>query len=258
MKYWRESIAVANRILIELFYRRRNILFWAIFPLVILWLNTLIVAERGKLPINEAMSYIAPASLVGVALFFSCLGGSISTIVAEREQKTLKRLFLSPLSGASYFAGIFLAYLTIAMGQSTLVYLVTIGCGAQFAGSLFLGLVVLILSVMAYVGVGFILGTQLTKRTEDVNTIIATFGVPLLIAGGSFIPVRFFPKVLLNLAKFNPIYHMNESLVGVWYRGNETIQEIDVHFRFLSIFALTVSIIGWLSYRKMLTTENTL
>ncbi len=251
-------MAVAKRILIELFYRRRNLLFWAIFPLILLWLNTFIVAERGKLPITEAMSYIAPASLVGVALFFSCLGGSISTIVAEREHKTIKRLFLSPLSGGSYFAGIFLAYLTIALGQSALVYLVTIAFGAKFVGSLWLGLVILILSVIAYVGVGFILGTQLAKRTEDVNTIIATFGVPLLIAGGSFIPVRFFPQVLLNLAKFNPIYHMNEALIGVWFRGYETIQEIDFHFQFLLIFALSVSIAGWLSYRKMLSLEKRL
>ena len=41
----------------------------------------------------------APSTLVGAALFFSCLGGSVATVVAEREQQTLKRLFISSLSG---------------------------------------------------------------------------------------------------------------------------------------------------------------
>jgi len=258
VKYWRETAAIANRILTELIHRRRNLIFWSVFPLTLLWINAVIISERTKIPLKEAMTYIAPSSLVGAALFFSCLGGSVSTVVAEREQKTLKRLFLSPLSGLSYFLGIFLAHLTIAFVQTVLVYLMAASFGSQFQGSLFLGILILILSVISYVGVGFILGTQLAKRTEDVNTIIATFGVPLLIIGGSFIPARFFPKVLLNMAQFDPIYHMNEALIGVWFRGNTTIEEIEIHFDFLLIFSLLMLLFGWLSYKGMLIIERRL
>ena len=108
MKYWRETIAVAQRILIELWRRRRSLVFWSIFPISVLLLNGFILAERAKLSTAKAFESAAPSTLVGAALFFSCLGGSVATVVAEREQQTLKRLFISPLSGTSYFLGIFL------------------------------------------------------------------------------------------------------------------------------------------------------
>ena len=47
MKYWRETMAVTQRILIELLRRRRSLIFWSIFPISILILNRMILAERA-------------------------------------------------------------------------------------------------------------------------------------------------------------------------------------------------------------------
>ncbi|WP_414564204.1 MULTISPECIES: ABC transporter permease [unclassified Anabaena] len=257
MKYWRETIAVTQRILIELLRRRRSLIFWSIFPISLLILSGFILAERAELPLAEAFAYAAPSTLVGAALFFSCLGGSVATVVADREQQTLKRLFISPLSGTSYFLGIFLAHSCIGIGQTLLVYTIAAFWGATFNGSIFLGLVIIFISIIAYVGLGFILGTQLARRTEDVNALVAAFGVPLLILGGAFLPASLFPPTLINIAKYNPIYHMNEALVGVSSQGHD-ITQISSHFWFLLIFALVMVISGWLSYRRMLIVERRL
>jgi ABC-2 type transport system permease protein len=256
-KYWRETFAVAQRILTELWRRRRSLIFWCVFPVSVLFLNGYILSERAKLSLAEAMEFAAPSSLVGAALFFSCLGGSVATVVAEREQKTLKRLFISPLSGTSYFLGIFLAHSSIGIGQTILVYAIASFIGAKFDGSIGLGLLIIILSIVAYVGVGFILGTQLAKRTEDVNALVATFGVPLLILGGAFLPTSLFPDNLLKIAEFNPIYHMNEALIAIWAEG-KNLSEIESHFWFLCIFALAMLILGWVSYQGMLMIERKL
>ncbi len=257
MKYWYETLAVAQRILTELLRRRRSLIFWSIFPVSVLLLNGFILAERANLSMQQAFENAAPVTLVGAALFFSCLGGSVSTVVAEREQLTLKRLFISPLSGTSYFLGIFLAHCAIGLGQTLLVYLIAAVWGARFQGSLGLGLAILLLSIAAYVGVGFVLGTQLAKRTEDVNALVAAFGVPLLILGGAFLPSSLFPESLLNLAQFNPIYHMNEALLKVSANGDD-FAAIEFHFWFLALFALAMVIAGWLSYRRMLQVERQL
>ncbi|WP_193196845.1 ABC transporter permease [Nostoc sp. MG11] len=257
MKYWRETIAVTQRILIELLRRRRSLIFWSIFPVSLLILSGFILAERAKLSLAVAFEYAAPSTLVGAALFFSCLGGSVTTVVAEREQQTLKRLFISPLSGTSYFLGIFLAHTCIGIGQTILVYTIAAFWGATFKGSILLGLVIILLSIVAYVGLGFILGTQLARRIEDVNALVATFGVPLLILGGAFLPSSLFPKTLINIAKYDPIYHMNEALVGVSARGDE-IDKITSHFIFLLVFAAVMVLGGWLSYRRMLIVERRL
>ncbi|MBW4615241.1 MAG: ABC transporter permease [Desmonostoc vinosum HA7617-LM4] len=257
MKYWCETIAVTQRILIELLRRRRSLIFWTIFPISVLVLSGFILAERAKLPISNAFEYAAPSTLVGAALFFSCLGGSVATVVAEREQQTLKRLFISPLSGISYFLGIFLAHTCIGIGQTLLIYTIAAFWGATFKGSIFLGLAIIFMSILAYVGLGFILGTQLARRIEDVNALVAAFGVPLLILGGAFLPASLFPQTLLNIAKFNPIYHMNIALVAVSARA-ENIDKIASNYWFLLVFALVMVFGGWLSYQRMLRVEKRL
>jgi len=257
MKYWNETIAVTQRILIELCRRRRSLIFWVVFPVSVLLINGFILVERSKLSTAKALEFAAPSSLVGAALFFSCLGGSVATVVSEREQKTIKRLFISPLSGVSYFLGIFFAHSLIGVNQSILIYTISRLFGASFDGSLWLALLIIFLSIMAYVGVGFLLGTQLARRTEDVNALVATFGVPLLILGGAFLPTFLFPEKLLKVARFNPIYHMNEALLAVWARG-KTFTDIKSHFWFLSVFALLMIVLAWLSYRRMLMVERRL
>ena len=143
MKDWLGIVAVAQCILLELWRRKASLICWAIFPVSILVVNAMILAERNHFSTAQAFGKTAPPSLVGAALFFSCLGGSIATVVAEREQRTLKRLFTSPLSGISYFLGIFLAHGAIGLGQSLLIYAVAIFSGAEFKGSLFLACLII-------------------------------------------------------------------------------------------------------------------
>lgn len=257
MKYWRESWAIAQRILIELVRRRRSLIFWSVFPVLLLLLNGLILQERAQLETADAFQLAAPVTLVGAALFFSCLGGSVATVVAEREQHTLKRLFISPLSGVSYFLGIVLAHTAIGVGQTLLVGAIAALAGATLQGSVLLALLIILLSILAYVGVGFILGTQFARRTEDVNALVATFGVPLLILGGSFLPASLFPESLVTLAQFNPVFHMNEALLGVAANG-DGLADIAPHFWFLLIFAGAMVAAGWVSYIRMVQVERRL
>ncbi len=249
-------IPVAQRILLELFHRQRSLVLWSIFPVFILLLNATILEERTQLSRAEAYQVATPITIVGAALFFSCLGGSVCTVVAEREQQTIKRLFLSPLRGLSYFLGIFLAHSVIGIGQTLVVFAIALFFGAEFKGSIPLMILIIALSILAYVGAGFILGTQIAKRTEDVNALIATFGVPLLLLGGSFIPASLFPQSLKDLAIWNPVFHINEILAGVM--NSTPWEEISHHFTFLVFFSLAMVGGGWLSYKAMLERERNL
>ncbi|MGK7910842.1 MAG: ABC transporter permease [Synechococcus sp.] len=256
-RFWGETLAVARRISIELLRRRRSLIFWGIFPLILLLLNGSILAERRQIELAEALGLAAPVTLVGAALFFSCLGGSVAIVVAEREQQTLKRLFVSPLSGTAYFCGIFAAHFAIGLGQTLLVATSAIVLGATLTGSLSWSFLTLVLSVLSYVGVGFILGTQLARRTEDVNALVATFGVPLLVLGGTFVPAFLFPEHLLAIAQFNPIYHMNEAILAAT-DATPDWPDFAPHLWVLGLFAAASVLFGWLSYRRMLIQERSL
>lgn len=243
--------AIARRILRELWRRKRSLMFWVLFPALVLALNGLILAERAQLPLADAFARAAPVSLVGAALFFSCLGGTVATLVGERESGTFRRLGLSPLSGAAYFGGIALAHGAIAVGQGAIVLAIALAMGATFAGSWALGVAICVLSVLAYVAVGFVLGANFARRTEDVNALVAAFGVPLLMLGGSFVPAWLFPPLLQQLARFDPIYHMNEALLRAIGEG-ATAADIALHLQVLVGMAIAGLLTSWWSYRRLL------
>lgn len=252
---WLGMTAIAQRILLELWRRKVSLVCWAVFPASILIINGMILSEQSRLSMAEAFAKSVAPCLVGTALFFSCLGGSIASIVAEREQRTLKRLLTSPLRGNAYFLGIFLAYGTIGVGQTLLAYGIAAFAGAEFTGSIALAVLITFLSMISYVGAGFCIGAKLARRTEDVNALIAAVGVPCLLLSGAFVPIEFFPKGLRDIAQFNPIYHMIEALSLASIERKETI-EIAPHLWFLLGFAGLMVVGGWLSYQQMLNSER--
>ena len=254
-KYYYEIIAVSRRILTELLHTRNSLFFWMLFPFLMLMLFGLIFAKNEGT--SRSFEESAPGILIGAALFFSCLGGPIATIFAERKQLTLKRLLISPLSGISYFLGIFMAYLVIALGQTLVVYGVAFFFGGTFHGSILLGFSIIFLSVASYVGLGFFFGSKFARTTEDVNGPVAAIGVPLLVLGGTFFPPSELPPYLLKIAYLDPIFHMNEAFKGV-SANNLGWSEIYDHIIFLIIFTILSLLMGIYSYNRMLNEEKRL
>jgi ABC-2 type transport system permease protein len=204
---------------------------------------------------SRSFDLTAPGILIGAAMFFSCLGGPVALIVAEREGGTLRRLLVSPLMPASCFLGITLAHLLIAVGQAVIVYGIAFCFGASIHGSVVLCLGIIVLSVLSYVGLGFFFGARFAKRTEDVNGPVAAFGVPLLVLGGTFFPASILPPFLLKLAWLDPVFHMNEALKGVSGRGM-AFDEIQMHLIALAAFSDLALVLGIFSYQKLLSTER--
>jgi len=252
-RYFNEIIAMTTRLLIEILRMRRGLIFWVVFPTLMLLLFGFIYA--GGNSTTKSFDATAPGILIGAALFFSCLGGPVTLIVAERERRTLRRLLVSPLKPISYFFGIVTTYLIIAFGQSVIVYGIAFIFGGRFHGSLLLGLLIIVLSVFSFVGAGFYFGARFTRRTEDVNGPVAAFGVPLLVLGGTFFPVSILPPFLLKLAYIDPIFHMNQALKGVSALGKGA-GDIFIHLIALGIFTVLSLFLGAQSYKSMLHQEK--
>jgi ABC-2 type transport system permease protein len=213
----------------------------------------LIYANNPSMP--GSLDTTPAGILIGAALFFSCLGGTISIIVAERERRTLRRLLVSPLNPAAYFLGIVAALSVVATFQTVIVYALAFAMGARFRGDVVLGAMIVALSVFAFVGLGFFFGARFAKRAEDVNGPVAAFGVPLLVLAGTWFPVSLLPKFLLRIAWFDPVFHMNEALKGVAGRGLGWA-DVSGSLMFLAAFAAFSLVLGVASYRRMLIEEK--
>lgn len=150
-----QTLAVAQRLLLEQWRQRRGLIFWAVFPATMMLLFGLVYAHN--ISMRAGLDAAAAGILMGAALFFSCLGGTVAVIAAERERGTLRRLLASPLHPAAYFLGVVLAQLLLAAVQVFMLYSIAWYIGARYHGSLFLGGLILLLSVFSYVGMGFFL-----------------------------------------------------------------------------------------------------
>jgi len=249
----RQALAVASRVLLELRRQPRTLLFWAVFPALMLLLFGSLYGSNPML--REGFDTVSAGILIGAALFFSGLGGTLSIVVAERERRTLRRLLLSPLHPAAYFCGVVGALAVVAVLQSALVFGLAHLIGARYHGSVGLGALVIALSVVAYVGIGFCLGATVVRRTEEINGPLIAFGVPLLVLGGTFFPISLLPEPLLRLAWFNPVLHMNEALKGVVGQGAGWAA-LRGELAFLGGFALVSLALGIVSYRALLAAER--
>ena len=112
-------------------------------------------------------------------------------------------------------------------------------------------------SIGSYVGIGFVLATKFARKVEDVNSLVAGVGVPLLILGGAFFPTTFLSKDLLLITQFNPVYHMSEAFTAL-STDSKTLSNPDmvIHLRFLVGFFVVAIAAGWLAYQRMLQTES--
>lgn len=205
-----DALTITARLLQELRHTRRMLLFWVLFPVLLLLLFGLMYAgSQGQ---ARSFDSTVPGILIGAALFFSCLSGPVVTLVGERERGTLRRLLLMPLSSLSYFLGVLLFYLLVALLQTLVVYGVALLFGGRCHGPWPLAALLIVLSVVNYCGIGFVLGASLASRTEDVTGPISAIGVPLLVLGGTFFSPSLMPPFLRALANVNPIYHMIGAL----------------------------------------------
>jgi hypothetical protein len=110
-----QTLAVAQRLLLEQWRQRRGLIFWAVFPAAMMLLFGLVYAHNASM--RAGLDAAAAGILMGAALFFSCLGGTVALIAAERERRTLRRLLASPLHPVAYFLGVVLAQLLLAAVQ---------------------------------------------------------------------------------------------------------------------------------------------
>jgi ABC-2 type transport system permease protein len=202
---------------------------------------------------NQSKSFdaTAPGILIGAALFFSCLGGTTALIVGERERLTLNRILITPMKPISYFLGIVLAQMVIGFFQTIVVYGTAFLFGGRIYGSVWLVMTIITMSIIAFVGLGFVFGATFAKRTEDVNGPVSAIGVPLLVLGGTFFPVSILPGYLLVIAKADPIFHMNQALKLVSAKG-AAIADISTYFIFLVLFSVASIIAGVYFYHRLL------
>ena len=249
----KQTLAVSRRLWLEQWRQKRGLVFWAVFPATMMLLFGMVYASNVNM--RAGLDAAAAGILVGAALFFSCLGGTVAVIAAERERGTLLRLMTMPLHPAAYFLGVVISQLLLALIQVIVLYSIAWLVGAKYNGSLWLGGFILLLSVFSYVGMGFFLGARFARRSEEVVVALSAIGVPLLVLGGTFFPLEIMPQAMQTAAQFNPMLHMNQAFKGVAAYG-KGFADLRFEIIFQVLFCAASLALGIQSYRHLAVTDK--
>ena len=171
------------------------------------------VRKRVK-TIDEFFGYVdfLVPGIMAMAIMTSCIFSLSPTIVSLREQGVMRRLWVTPLSKASFLASHVLFRLLIALAQTLLIVLVAFTL-------LDTDLTLPILPVLVFVVLGNLNGTAISfiiagfaKTPEVASTIANVVSLPMLFLCGVFLPMEIMPPKFLPLIRLLPLTHLSEGL----------------------------------------------
>ena len=207
--------------------------------------SDLLARDTGFIP------YLVVSALVLDAFV---LAGILSAVAVAREyeQKTIKALFISPVSPLVPLLGrVFVAAIVSLLGMGISTAVVILGFHVEPLYPLE-ALGAIILCVFIFSCIGAVLGILL-RRTLPVASLIFGLSLPFYIDSGSLEPERFDGNLIWGLAHISPMYSAIGILEHAFHGFRVTPESILVDFLVLIGWAVFMLIIALMSIQRRLT-----
>ncbi|HUZ24711.1 MAG TPA: ABC transporter permease [Streptosporangiaceae bacterium] len=188
---------------------RRTLLFTMVLPVLfflIFGLNKAYAHDRLANG-NESAFIMVSMALYG-AVLATTSGGAMVSI--ERAAGWSRQLRLTPLSPVAYIAIKMLTAMVLGLGSVVVVFVVGRISGVpRMAGYLWIGLGLSVwVGALVFAAFGLFMGYLLP--TENVMQILSFALLLFSFGGGLFIPLSQFAPVLQTIAKYTPLYGLNQ------------------------------------------------
>jgi len=178
---------------------------------------------------------------------FIPLIGLSAMFAYERDKGTLRRLFVTPTSKATYLGATILGQVLIALVQMTLLVVfgslvMKLNWGQSPAGLA----MVMVASALCAASLGTMLGTFVRSESQ-ANGLSIMIGMLLAMMGGCWYPIELFPVGIRNAAQALPTYWAMQGFLDIAVRGqgpDGVAQECTVLLGFALVF-FTIGILNF-------------
>lgn len=212
----------------------------SIVPVVRNWFN----------PNLEYRWFIMTVIIAMLAMVITLLLTALS-IAREREMGTFDQLIVSPLSSFEILLGKTIPPLTIAMILTCLMTLIiVVGFKVPFAGSIWLFLVAILISLLSIVGVGLFI-SSICKTQQQAILGVITFQMPAVLLSGFISPIEDMPLGWQYLTWINPVRFFMTLSKGIFLKGMGIEDVILNLIPLLIIAVITLSLASWTFKRKL-------
>lgn len=178
-------------------------------------INLQIVKQYGDI---RYIDFLVPA-ILAMTVMFSAMFGMGESIAGERERGELARLFMTPTSVATVVGGKIISKLTIETARAIILIVVAILLfGVIINGSMALTLLLLVFSVLCFVGFGIMISARVNSQ-EDYTQIVMPFTMPMMFVSGVFFPLETMPWIFQKIAYLFPLTYANDALRAVMLKG---------------------------------------
>lgn len=200
--------------------RSRSALIWTlVFPQVWLFLFALIYRNQPG-----GISAVMPG-LLTITAFAGSFFGVAYTLVTEREQGILRRLWVTPATALSVVAANAVRSLVTVSASLVVQCLIAwVALGASFGPSLTAMTLVLLFGVWAFIPLGLIMGST-AKDMRSAPAVANLIFFPMVFLSGAGLPLQILPGWLQAMSKLLPTTYLVEALTGVMGRGESIFQQ---------------------------------
>ena len=169
-------------------------------------------------PNLEYRWYILTVIIAMLALVITLLLTALS-IAREREMGTFDQLIVSPLSSFEILLGKTIPPLIIALILTLIMTLIVITCfKVPFAGSIWLFLLAVFISLLSIVGVGLFI-SSISKTQQQAILGVITFQMPAVLLSGFISPIEDMPLFWQYLTWLNPVRFFMVLTRGIFLKG---------------------------------------
>lgn len=208
---------------------------------------TVIVAENVETP--RAVGTGFGQSVPGMStmyVMFTVLGG-LALLARERQQWTLARLMVLPLSRAEILGGKMLAYFTLGMIQYGIVFLVGFVVGENLGTSPLALVLVMMAFSFCMTALAFALATRITSE-QQASSVTLMLALALAPLGGAWWPLEITPDIMQAIGRLSPVSWAMDGFKEVIY-FNGGVSDVLLPVGVLVGIALVLFFIGVRGFR---------
>jgi ABC-2 type transport system permease protein len=200
----------------------------------------------------EGITYynIVPG-LLGIILTMTLVMITSIAMTRESEKGTMENLLAMPARPLEVMIGKISPYVMVGAVQTCVVLIAAkVLFRVPFEGEMWLLLVGVAVFVIANLALGFTFST-VAKTQMQAMQLTFFFFLPSMLLSGFMFPFRGMPEWAQNIGSVLPLTHFLRVVRGVMLKGSEFADVRDPIIA-MGIFAIAVSILAMLRYRKTL------
>jgi ABC-2 type transport system permease protein len=157
--------------------------------------------------------------ILALAIMISAVIGLATILVDWRQRGILRRLKLTPIPLAEFFAARISASLVVAVMQVVvLLAFGRIAFGVHISTTAWAAIPVALAGCLCFLAMGFAIGSVVSNpETGDAVSNVITN--PMMFLSGTFFPVSAMPSFVQAIARVLPLYYMANGLRDTTVRG---------------------------------------